>query len=413
VATVLAGQPAVCNAIGATMKSSLSLPIPGSRTAAAFGAFLELFRARTAPARSRPSTRVADTPRRPALRSGAGAPQRDVAPPFADVDPPLLPARDLLASIAREAEIAERTEAHHSVLVVDVGRHRRDPGAVRRTLRAALAIAMGGDDVGWLDFDHLALSLPMTDAAAVARRATALQPLLLPADCTVYSQSPRGALPDTVGAAGIATRPLAALLRDPLPRWKRAVDVVGAALLLVLSAPLLLVAALLVRCTSRGPVLHRQRRAGLHGVPFVICKFRTMVVGAEAMKAQLLRFNERSGPVFKMKNDPRVTRVGRFLRATSIDELPQLWNVLRGEMSLVGPRPPTLDEVQQYRSWQLRRLSVRPGITCTWQVASRGGIDFDNWVRMDLRYIAQRSFACDLRLLTATVPAVVCRRGAC
>src|SRR5262249_14996370 len=199
----------------------------------------------------------------------------------------------------------------------------------------------------------------------------------------------------------------------PLPRWKRMLDIVGAVVGLILTSPIMLAAAVLVRLSSPGEVILRQRRANVHGVPFIFYKFRTMVRNAEAMKAALMQFNERSGPVFKMSRDPRVTAIGRLLRATSIDELPQLWNVLRGDMSLVGPRPPPLDEVDRYRAWHRRRLSVKPGITCFWQVAGRGGVAFDDWVRMDLRYIERRSLLCDLGILAATVPAVLRRRGAC
>jgi lipopolysaccharide/colanic/teichoic acid biosynthesis glycosyltransferase len=207
-------------------------------------------------------------------------------------------------------------------------------------------------------------------------------------------------------------RPIAELLRDPLPSWKRLLDIAGALVLLVLTLPMIVLGAVLVRLSSPGPVIFRQRRAGLHGQPFAMFKFRTMVHGAEAMKLSLLQFNELKGAIFKMKNDPRITRIGRFLRVTSIDELPQLWNVLRGEMSLVGPRPPTLDEVGNYRAWHRRRLSVRPGITGLWQVSARECNDFDDRVRMDLRYIERRSLLGDLRLLGATVPTVLSRRGA-
>jgi lipopolysaccharide/colanic/teichoic acid biosynthesis glycosyltransferase len=141
-------------------------------------------------------------------------------------------------------------------------------------------------------------------------------------------------------------------------------------------------------------------------------KFRSMVVDAEAKKAALEKFNEMSGPVFKMENDPRITRIGRFIRKTSLDEFPQFWNVLRGEMSLVGPRPPIPAEVERYERWQMRRLSMKPGITCIWQVSGRNNIDFDTWMRLDLEYIDKWSLFMDIKLLLRTIPVVLLGRGA-
>jgi lipopolysaccharide/colanic/teichoic acid biosynthesis glycosyltransferase len=159
-------------------------------------------------------------------------------------------------------------------------------------------------------------------------------------------------------------------------------------------------------------VIFRQTRIGRGGRPFVLFKFRTMCADAEKLKELLRARNEQTGPVFKMRRDPRVTRVGRLLRSTSIDELPQLWNVLRGDMTLVGPRPPTPDEVPKYEQWQRRRLSLTPGLTCIWQVSGRAEIGFLEWVRMDVRYAQRRSFWGDLRLLARTIPAILSGRGA-
>jgi lipopolysaccharide/colanic/teichoic acid biosynthesis glycosyltransferase len=141
-------------------------------------------------------------------------------------------------------------------------------------------------------------------------------------------------------------------------------------------------------------------------------KFRSMVIDAEAQKAKLEAQNEMSGPVFKMKADPRITRVGAFLRKSSIDELPQIWNVLRGEMSIVGPRPPLPAEVARYERWQMRRLSMRPGLTCIWQVSGRNKVDFDNWMRLDLEYIDSWSLFLDIKLILLTFPVVLTGRGA-
>jgi lipopolysaccharide/colanic/teichoic acid biosynthesis glycosyltransferase len=166
-----------------------------------------------------------------------------------------------------------------------------------------------------------------------------------------------------------------------------------------------------IAVTDGAPVLFRQRRTGLHGRDFDALKLRTMVRDAEARKAELAALNERTGPVFKMDDDPRVTPVGRFLRRTSIDELPQLVNVLRGDMSLVGPRPATLDEVERYAPWHRRRLSVKPGMTGLWQVSARNDPDFDNWVALDLAYIDSWSLQEDLKLLARTPVALLRNAG--
>jgi lipopolysaccharide/colanic/teichoic acid biosynthesis glycosyltransferase len=198
----------------------------------------------------------------------------------------------------------------------------------------------------------------------------------------------------------------------PLPVWKRALDVTGAAGLLV---GLLLVfgaVAAAIKLSSPGPVFFRQRRSGRGGEPFVMYKFRTMIVDAEARKAALLALNEQDGPAFKVRADPRVTAVGRFLRRTSLDELPQLWNVLLGHMSLVGPRPLPCDETRASEMWHRQRLDVTPGLTCIWQVWGRSQVSFADWVRMDVQYIRSQSLVHDLKLLLLTMPAVVGGKGA-
>jgi lipopolysaccharide/colanic/teichoic acid biosynthesis glycosyltransferase len=195
-----------------------------------------------------------------------------------------------------------------------------------------------------------------------------------------------------------------------MPPWKRAVDVVGAALGILVTLPLSLLAAAAIRFSSKGPVFFTQVRVTQGGRPFRCLKFRTMVVNAAEIQKDLR--NEQTGPVFKMRRDPRVTRVGHWLRRTSIDELPQLWNVLRGELSLVGPRPPTPEEVSTYLPWQWERLHVTPGLTCYWQVGGRSEIGFLDWVRMDIRYARRLGFWTDLGILLRTVPAVLSGRGA-
>lgn len=193
---------------------------------------------------------------------------------------------------------------------------------------------------------------------------------------------------------------------------KRLFDIGVSASALILGAPVFLTVAALVKLSSKGPVFFGQRRSGLNGREFTAWKFRSMVVDAEAKLGELLAQNEMSGPVFKMSKDPRVTPIGRFLRKTSLDELPQFWNVLVGEMSIVGPRPPIPAEVAKYNRQQRRRLSVKPGITCIWQVSGRNQVDFGRWMEMDLEYIDNWSLWLDLKLFLQTVPAVVFTRGA-
>jgi exopolysaccharide biosynthesis polyprenyl glycosylphosphotransferase len=193
---------------------------------------------------------------------------------------------------------------------------------------------------------------------------------------------------------------------------KRTLDVALAAFLLFLGLPIAGMIALTIKLTSRGNVLFRQTRCGLNGRSFTLYKFRTMVEGAEDRRSELLHLNEMNGPVFKLRSDPRVTRLGRFLRRFSLDELPQLWNVLRGDMSLVGPRPPIPEEVAQYKRWQRRRLAMKPGLTCLWQISGRNNIDFDRWMQLDLEYIDSWSPLLDLKILLKTVPVVLSGKGA-
>ncbi len=187
---------------------------------------------------------------------------------------------------------------------------------------------------------------------------------------------------------------------------KRIIDVSGALFAIILFSPILIVAGLAVKLTSKGPVLFSQTRVGKGGKLFKMYKFRTMVVNAEALKDSLVSQNESSGPVFKITHDPRITKVGRILRKFSIDELPQLFQVLTGEMSMVGPRPPLPKEVKKYKLWQTQRLSVKPGITCIWQVSGRNQIEFEDWVRLDIKYINNRSIFLDMKILFQTIKVV-------
>ncbi|MCC6503771.1 MAG: sugar transferase [Deltaproteobacteria bacterium] len=203
------------------------------------------------------------------------------------------------------------------------------------------------------------------------------------------------------------------LAYTPYPRieeWfvlKRAFDVAFASAVLLLSAPFFIAITLAVTLGSPGPVFFRQTRCGMNGRQFDLLKFRTMVMNADKLKSSIEHLNEMSGPVFKAKNDPRITGVGRFLRKYSLDELPQLLNVLKGDMSLVGPRPPLPEEVARYDMWQRRRLSVRPGLTCIWQVSGRNNIGFEQWMRLDLEYIDNWSFSQDFKIILKTIPTVL------
>jgi exopolysaccharide biosynthesis polyprenyl glycosylphosphotransferase len=180
---------------------------------------------------------------------------------------------------------------------------------------------------------------------------------------------------------------------------------------IILLLPFFIITALLIKVNSKGPIFFTQTRSGLNGRNFTLYKFRTMVADAESLKAALCTINEMDGPVFKMKHDPRITKVGSFLRKTSLDELPQLFNILKGEMSLVGPRPPLPSEVREYRHWQRRKLSMKPGLTCIWQVSGRNTTSFDEWMRMDLEYIDNWSLILDIKLLILTVKEVLYSRG--
>jgi len=200
------------------------------------------------------------------------------------------------------------------------------------------------------------------------------------------------------------------------PSWsliKRLVDIVGALVAIVLGSPLMLYAAIVIRKFSPdGPIIFKQERCGIHGKPFIMYKFRTMVPNAEELKGNLSEQNEADGPVFKIANDPRIFKGAKFLRSSSIDELPQLVNVLKGSMSLVGPRPPLPSEVKKYDDWEWVRLSVKPGLTCYWQVQGRSNVSFDTWMRLDLKYVHDQCFTTDAKILLQTFGVVFAGKGA-
>lgn len=224
---------------------------------------------------------------------------------------------------------------------------------------------------------------------------------------------PPGSKFAALGATVAAAPPSGPAERSWQSRLKRLLDVTLAGSALLVLSPLLLLIALAIRCDSPGPVLYSSTRLGRRGRPFTMFKFRTMCPGADRLKAHLQHLNTLQGPVFKMPNDPRVTRLGRWLRRSSLDELPQLLNVVRGDMSLVGPRPPLPDEAASYVAWHWRRLDVKPGLTGLWQVSGRANEpDFDRWVAWDLRYIDEWSLGLDLQIIWRTIPAVWRGHGA-
>ncbi|MGD8413624.1 MAG: exopolysaccharide biosynthesis polyprenyl glycosylphosphotransferase [Candidatus Latescibacterota bacterium] len=194
--------------------------------------------------------------------------------------------------------------------------------------------------------------------------------------------------------------------------FKRVFDIVVGTAILILLIPILPLIALMIKLDSRGPVFFKQVRVGENGKLFKFYKFRSMVHRSDTEKDNLAQLNEQDGPVFKIRSDPRVTSVGRFLRRSSLDEIPQMFNVMKGDMSMVGPRPPLPEEVTNYQPWHMGRLAVKPGITCLWQISGRSHIGFNEWMRLDMEYLKTRSFKTDLLIFLKTIPAVIARKGA-
>jgi lipopolysaccharide/colanic/teichoic acid biosynthesis glycosyltransferase len=342
-------------------------------------------------------------------------------------------------ALDRESARSDRSGRSFSLVLV-----RPDP-AVRtgsqgwRLVKKVILRTRETDRIGWFAPGVLGVILPDTSVEGARRLLADLQPMLgdlvetsrmqvfvyptqWPALSAADAQNRESfaatdLLPELLGhyvngSSSPAVGTMESLLALPMPWWKRATDIAGAALGVILLSPVMLVSAAAIKLTSRGPVLFVQQRAGLAGRPFPIYKFRTMVTDAEERKHELRKHSEQDGPAFKMKSDPRVTPIGKFLRKTSIDELPQLFNVLKGHMTLVGPRPLPCPESNACARWQRRRLDVMPGLTCIWQVEGRSKVSFAEWIRMDLRYIRRRSFFQDIKLILQTVPAVLFQRGA-
>ncbi|MDP9172853.1 MAG: sugar transferase [Planctomycetota bacterium] len=328
---------------------------------------------------------------------------------------------DIESILHRESARCERNGHEFSVVIIAAA----ESGVTRHLHRLARLMCLRSratDEIGWFDSHHICAVLPdtspdgardflgqLTEEAYHRGLSPVGKVLTYPYQWT-ETQNPLDPESDDDITKPIGD--ITPLLIRPLPFWKRAIDLTLASIALIMLSPLMAVAALAIRLTDPGPVLFKQKRAGLGGKPFTIYKFRTMIADAEKKKAQLRARSEQDGPAFKIKHDPRITRVGRLLRETSLDELPQLINVIKGEMSLVGPRPLPLDESDNCDVWHRRRLDVTPGLTCIWQVQGRSQVSFAEWIRMDRAYIGRRSLWQDVKLIAMTVPSVLLRRGA-
>lgn len=260
----------------------------------------------------------------------------------------------------------------------------------------------GLTDIGSVTYDDL---LAISDnAAAGAFRFT---------DTQQYQIPDRGYINQSAQVITLAP-PMEYLPKKKLyASVKRLLDVLLSVTALIILLPVLLLTAVAVKLDSKGPVLYAQRRAGKNGKPFKMYKFRSMCADAEHKIKDLRHLNEKDGPVFKMSNDPRITKVGQIIRKISVDELPQLFNIIRGEMSIVGPRPPLISEVEQYNAYQMQRLNVTPGLTCYWQISGRSMLSFDEWIELDIEYLKKCCLWTDLIIIFKTIPAVLKCRGAC
>ncbi len=365
-------------------------------------------------------------------------------------DRDFLPESALLACIRKERQRSDRSRATLSLVSLRLPRLARDyDSGLDYALEGILRRIRLLDEVGWLEPGIVGILLPETTKEGAWCLVKDLQRndttgYLRTAEISVYvypdatdsgtgdggegrrepterkphterrqPRSTREGQPTRVAFEGAqAAQPLLELLLDREPWWKRPIDVAGASVALVLLSPLMLGAAVATKLSSPGPVFYSSWRVGKGGRHFRFHKFRTMCVDADKKKKELMKLNEADGPVFKMERDPRVTPIGRILRKTSIDELPQFWNVLKGDMSLVGPRPPLPDETIWYAPWQRRRLELKGGLTCLWQVSGRSNVNFEEWCRLDVKYHKNRTFLGDLWILFRTVPAVLAARGA-
>ena len=339
---------------------------------------------------------------------------------------------EFLKNVQREKRRAERSKSPISLVSYRLEEDAQDPYQLERLLAALHGSKRETDVLGHVNKGTVAVLCPNTDEAGAQSFIQKLKPLLEGLSCSVVAAT----YPDDLFgslAKGVATdaafQPFL-VSATSAGAWgeyplKRALDVCTALLALVLLAPLMLIIAAAIRLTSRGPIIYMQLRLGKNGVPFTFYKFRSMVANVDDrihrdFVTRLIRARDEPAPAaskgpsaYKMKNDPRITRVGRLIRTTSIDELPQIFNVLKGDMSMVGPRPPIPYEAENYEPWHLRRiLTVRPGITGLWQVEGRSRVTFSEMVRMDLRYIRDCSPKLDLRIMLKTILVVIRCDGA-
>jgi lipopolysaccharide/colanic/teichoic acid biosynthesis glycosyltransferase len=333
----------------------------------------------------------------------------------------VLDAHDFRREAIRERVRADRSDTPLAILVIELPSDRRKIrhfAFLSKVLSQRLRIT---DTAGQLPDGRVAVLLPDTQKDGAWKVASDIcdhyptgheRP-----DCEVFLY-PDESTPFRDDAETHAKQPsenqtssLESLFASPTPMLKRGVDIIGAAVGLTISAPLLVVLAALIKATSRGPVVYWQWREGHGGRLFRICKLRTMCADAHEQQSELRAQSVQDGPAFKMERDPRTTWIGHFLRRTSLDELPQLWNVLVGDMSLVGPRPLPTVESLQCLPWQRQRLLVAPGLTCIWQVKGRSTVTFVEWMRMDLQYVREQSLLRDMQLLLATGPSVLLKKG--
>ena len=322
---------------------------------------------------------------------------------------------------ARERVRADRSRSPLAILVIELPADRstrRDYLFLARVLERRLRVT---DTAGFLSERRVGVLLtdtPSEGAWKVASDICDVYPVGHDRpNCEVYVYPDDSSPPaerdgdrEELRAGGPASQ-FDSLFVYPTPLLKRTLDVLGASLGLLIATPLIAVIAALIKATSAGPVIYSQEREGHGGRPFRIYKFRTMRPDAHYLQSALRAYSEQDGPAFKMSNDPRTTWIGRWLRRSSLDELPQLWNVLLGDMSLVGPRPLPTEESMQCARWQRHRLAVLPGLTCLWQISGRNTVSFVDWMRMDLAYLRRRSLAYDVNLIVRTPPALIFQRG--
>ncbi len=339
---------------------------------------------------------------------------------------PILSVETMKFVLERECARAERTQSPFALIVATFELGLRDSKGLSQVGNVLANRLRLTDEAGMLEDGRLAILLSGTGEGGAWKfardlcaklqesRQPACEIFVYPAEPTDLGGSPRDT--NTRKDRGRLDRPTpdaSQFYVKPLPRWKRTIDLLLGSLTLFLATPFLLLAAVAIKATSDGPVFFRQQRSGLGGRPFTIFKLRTMTLGAEREQRALSSENEQDGPAFKMRNDPRVTTVGKFLRKSCIDELPQLINVLRGEMSIVGPRPLPLKEADSCQDWEKRRMDVTPGLTCSWQVRGGLNVSFSEWMRMDIRYIRARTILTDSKLMVQTALAVFLHRASC